>query len=700
MQAKRAFVAPVVLVVLISASSNGQPPEFAVARIDEQLGITSLSWSTAINENGDAVGYALEPSGYRPFVYTYEQGAVYLPFVGAHPEATAVDLSDRDAIGEIVIVGTAGDANLEPTIAVTSMAFWRYSTVTGTVEEVMEVPPLPGRDKSVGIAVNNNGKFIGYSRDLGFGDPFDLVVHDLDTGAATEFTFPATPSDINNLDQVVGGTYVGDLNGSASDIGIPPTTASARLVEITDSGWMVAGVTMPYTDGAGRFVHGAARYDGQWDLLWANSAFDSASGINDGGDVVGLLGISAAIRPALYVADDQQLHLVNDLITPSQPAFFSGVADINNSQQIATAIPAAVLTPLGVMIIPGDLSGDAQVMLDDLCAWLSDPVDLDGDGDIDADDEQWLLDRLAALGLIPEDCNSNGVPDTCDILSGSSADCNEDSIPDDCQSDCDNDGVPDDCESDCNDNGTPDDCDIASGTSDDCNFNGIPDECDGSDTVTALRLYDPPELLIPNDTFTDSILVTDVGDIADVEVTLNLDYRIGDLVVRLSHAGQTVTLIDRPGYPASPSGHSQVGYRITLDDEGTGGPIEDEGFPHGPFEPIESPPSYTSIEALAALDGLPRDGLWTIEVVTLSGAIADPKFTSWGVTVTDQAVPVGVCGDIDGDGDLDGDDMAMFLGCMDGPSVPLPPSCDSVDLDHDGDVDLADSAVFQRFFGD
>ncbi len=79
------------------------------------------------------------------------------------------------------------------------------------------------------------------------------------------------------------------------------------------------------------------------------------------------------------------------------------------------------------------------------------------------------------------DCNGNGIPDECDIASGTSADCNNDSVPDECQTtgnDCDNNGVPDECDPDCNNNGIPDACDIANGDSIDCNGNGVPDECE------------------------------------------------------------------------------------------------------------------------------------------------------------------------------------------------------------------------------
>ncbi|MCA8962231.1 MAG: hypothetical protein KDC38_17020, partial [Planctomycetes bacterium] len=60
-------------------------------------------------------------------------------------------------------------------------------------------------------------------------------------------------------------------------------------------------------------------------------------------------------------------------------------------------------------------------------------------------------DDLDALDIV-EDCNGNGVPDSIDIATGTSADCNFNLLPDE--------------------------CDIAMGFSSDCNLNGIPDECE------------------------------------------------------------------------------------------------------------------------------------------------------------------------------------------------------------------------------
>lgn len=61
-------------------------------------------------------------------------------------------------------------------------------------------------------------------------------------------------------------------------------------------------------------------------------------------------------------------------------------------------------------------------------------------------------------------------------------------------------------------------------------------------------------------------------------------------------------------------------------------------------------------------------------------------------------------GDLDGDFDVDATDWSLFLACMNGPGVNIPPfSCQvghfsRSDIDGDGDVDLADSRHFQRCY--
>ena len=70
-----------------------------------------------------------------------------------------------------------------------------------------------------------------------------------------------------------------------------------------------------------------------------------------------------------------------------------------------------------------------------------------------------------SAGITAADCNSNSIPDSCDIASGLSTD-------------TDSNGVPDECKSDCNSNGILDVNEIAQGSAADCNSNFIPDACE------------------------------------------------------------------------------------------------------------------------------------------------------------------------------------------------------------------------------
>lgn len=72
------------------------------------------------------------------------------------------------------------------------------------------------------------------------------------------------------------------------------------------------------------------------------------------------------------------------------------------------------------------------------------------------------------------DCNSNSMPDTDDIINGSSLDCNTNGIPDECEADFDGDGLIDDCDQDIDSDGVPNAEDV-------CVYGpvGAPVDCEG-----------------------------------------------------------------------------------------------------------------------------------------------------------------------------------------------------------------------------
>jgi hypothetical protein len=106
----------------------------------------------------------------------------------------------------------------------------------------------------------------------------------------------------------------------------------------------------------------------------------------------------------------------------------------------------------------------------------------------------WIAASLSYNGATELDCNANGLLDACEIAAGYAEDCDLDGVPDSCQdttADCDGNRVWDACDiasgaaDDCNGNGVPDACDIGSGSGGDCNGNGRFDECEIADGTTA-----------------------------------------------------------------------------------------------------------------------------------------------------------------------------------------------------------------------
>jgi hypothetical protein len=683
------------LLILAAGAAQGlaDPPVYHVTDMEPVL--TSMfpdemylsSDSRGLNENGDCVGEVNLDNGIQhSWVFTFEHGLILLPLVPGAPATQAMDISDRDENGEVIIVGGSVHGVHDYNI---SSVIWRYSTVTGEVLETRDVGNLSGYDEGLLVAVNNNGIAVGHQGEWTYQT---VIKYNVFTDELEELEFPNHPLDINNLNQIVGGSYIGDLDGNYWQLDTPPDCTGYGLKGINDLGWVVGNAGRPYSDGNGRRLASWVRHtDAGWLVPSPGSPWDTGFEINNLGDIT--IGYGPGWDAGFYVDATGGEYSTYSLLPPeiSWRYNIDYAYGLNDNQQIAASSHHAVLlTPTGRMIIPGDVNGDVEVNHDDHCAWSASPIDLDGDGDADADDEQWLIARLAVFGYIVQDCNLNGVNDHCDITSGLSDDCNGNDIPDECEDDCDDNGIPDECESDCNGNGIPDACDIANGTVEDCNGNGIPDECDGANTVVAGVVYDPPMGLYPDVHFTDSVLLTEVGTIADVDFKINDHFRIGTTTIRISHAGVTVTVIDRPGLgPNDPKGFVNGGYDVTLDDQGSGPNIQTVGEDCCNFEYIESPPSYKPNEPLSAFNGLPREGVWTMEFLGGYPQHYDPKLLSWSVLVTDEEVDPGQCcgADFNGDGAVNTQDVLAFLNAWVAGDA-------SADFNGDGLVDTLDVLAF------
>ncbi|MFQ5495644.1 MAG: S8 family serine peptidase, partial [Phycisphaerae bacterium] len=157
----------------------------------------------------------------------------------------------------------------------------------------------------------------------------------------------------------------------------------------------------------------------------------------------------------------------------------------------------------------------------------------------------------------------------------------------------------------------------------------------GSGTAGNPTVYQSsPNVAIPDgggsgNPATDTINVPDSVIIGDVNVDLTITHTwVGDVTLTVSHLGTTVTVLDRPGVPASTWGCSLNNFSgIILDDEGTGGTIEGACQTN-----LSSPPNYTPNNSLSAFDGMDSAGVWTITVY--DSATPDPgTLNTWSLHI-------------------------------------------------------------------
>lgn len=100
-------------------------------------------------------------------------------------------------------------------------------------------------------------------------------------------------------------------------------------------------------------------------------------------------------------------------------------AEIRFDERADVAIPTS-----GSRIV--DVNGDNRLNYRDLGQWLESPSDLNGDGDIDAEDRDWLEFWLWRRSVRVDDCDRNGVPDRWQIEQNPTLDLDGDLLLDSC----------------------------------------------------------------------------------------------------------------------------------------------------------------------------------------------------------------------------------------------------------------------------
>ena len=133
-----------------------------------------------------------------------------------------------------------------------------------------------------------------------------------------------------------------------------------------------------------------------------------------------------------------------------------------------------------------------------------------------------------------------------------------------------------------------------------------------------------------------SIVIGDNRIITDLDVTLDVNHTwIGDLRLQLTHidSNTEITLINRPGYPASQYGCGNDNIRTILDDEITS-PVENKCA----ASPAAISGIYQPQNPLVQFDGISIAGTWTLNVADVYPNDAG-SLRNWCLVASISAVP-------------------------------------------------------------
>jgi probable HAF family extracellular repeat protein len=295
---------------------------YAVQDLGALPGDTS-STATAINANGDVVGWSMGSNGTRAFVFTSGGAMVALPGLPDRPRSVARDINDAG-----VVVGSANAGGTDQGHAV----IWKG----GGVQDLGTLSP-GGSSEAYGV--NNLGQVVGWSYTTdaltgvhGFLYTPGSGLVDVTPGSDTGYAL-----DINDAGQVTGyKTAFGGYHayrwqaGSSLDLGALPGFADSFGWAINRFG-AVVGSSGSATGNSERWF----RYtdNGFLQDLGGTGEHNTANGINSWGQVVGTTGQSA--MRALIYTDADGLRDLNTLIDPSLGWLLLAANDINDSGQIA-----------------------------------------------------------------------------------------------------------------------------------------------------------------------------------------------------------------------------------------------------------------------------------------------------------------------------------------------------------------------------
>ncbi|MFK8029322.1 MAG: proprotein convertase P-domain-containing protein [Gammaproteobacteria bacterium] len=134
-----------------------------------------------------------------------------------------------------------------------------------------------------------------------------------------------------------------------------------------------------------------------------------------------------------------------------------------------------------------------------------------------------------------------------------------------------------------------------------------------------------------------TITITDTGVITGLTVDVTMDHTwVGDLIMTLTSADGTVlTLMDRPGVPATGFGTNLDIASISFDDTAT---LAAEDVVTGGTEPADL--FVSPDDMLASLAGESLAGVWTLNISDNAGGDLNNIAPTWSLNIDTAPVPV------------------------------------------------------------
>lgn len=155
-------------------------------------------------------------------------------------------------------------------------------------------------------------------------------------------------------------------------------------------------------------------------------------------------------------------------------------------------------------------------------------------------------------------------------------------------------------------------------------------------TCTTYSSADTP-ISMPNGvaTISSDISVSGSGTIDDINISVDMPHAwVGDLIFTVSHGGNSATIIDQPGVPASNFGCSGDDILATLDDEAA---TAVEGVCAGSAPTING--TFSPNQALSVFDGTSGNGTWTLTVEDTYTSADAGSLDSWSVEICTVGAP-------------------------------------------------------------